>query len=80
MTSESVLFFEDFSDLAPESFGQHLVNKDNITLAKGAGKDGSDAIEVSFVGYERGSERVVSETSLSQKVTEATLSFDVKFD
>jgi hypothetical protein len=74
-----VLFSEDF-DGQPGSFATRLLAKKQVTLAKGQGPDRSNAIRVSYVGYPRGSERVVMGHPLKKAVRSATLSFDVMFD
>ncbi len=57
-----------------------LLESKYITLAKNEGPDGSHAIRVAYIGYAHGSERVVIQLPLRDKVDQATLSFDVKFD
>lgn len=74
-----VLFSENF-DGKPGAFAKRLLSQKQITLAKGQGPDRSDAIRVSYVGYHRGSERVVMRHPLKKAVLSATLSFDVMFD
>ena len=74
-----VLFQEDFNKES-SGFAKRLISKKQVHLAKGKGPDGSDAIRVDYVGYSRGSERVVMGHPLKKKVTSATLSFDVMFD
>lgn len=56
-----------------------LIKNKYISLEKNAGPDKSNAIKVSYVGYNRGSQRVTARFPLTKKVTEATLTFDVKF-
>lgn len=79
-TQNELLLSEDFNDIQPESLGQKLLQNKYIQLAEGKGKDGSNAIRVSYVGYERGSQRVTLRFPLTRHVTQATLSFDVLFD
>lgn len=64
----------------PGRFGRELLSDENVKLIRNGGPDGSDAIRVAYVGYEEGSERVLSRFRLSRQVMEATLSFDVRFD
>jgi hypothetical protein len=75
---QKVLLKEDFN--GSDGVGGLLVRNKNIELVKGIGPDGSNAIKVSYVGSSRGSERVTARFALSNKVTEATLSFDVMFE
>ena len=73
------LLSENFNG-ATGALAKAAVRHKRITLAKGAGPDGSDAIRVAYVGYERGSQRVVFGHRLAEVVQEATLAFDVKFE
>jgi len=57
-----------------------LLKHRNVSLTKDGGKNGSAAIRVAYVGAEVGSERVVVRLPLGFSVTQASLSFDVKFD
>lgn len=77
---EHILLSEDFNEGSKSGLAKELLANQYISLAKGAGADGSDAIRVAYVGYQRGSERVLAKYPLTQKVDEATLSFDVRFD
>ncbi len=86
----STVFAQEAANLKPilrESFDQEgsgfrkrALRSPRIELAKGEGKEGSDAIRVAYEGYERGSKRVVFRYPLKKKVTRATLAFDVKFE
>ena len=60
-------------------FGKQLLSDPHVQLIRKGGPDGSTAIRVAYVGYEEGSERVVSRFPLSRQVMEATLSYDVRF-
>ena len=75
-----VLLSEGFDGELEAGLAKRLISHPNVTLAKGGGGDGSNVIRVAYVGYERGSKRVVMRYPLAKKVMEATLSFDVKFD
>ena len=75
-----VLISEDFNETDKKGLAAAALRNPKITLAKQAGPDGSDAIRVAYVGYKRGSERVVFRYPIGAKVDEATLSFDVRFD
>tara|TARA_R110002096_G_scaffold111394_1_gene243122 strand:- start:9998 stop:10807 length:810 start_codon:yes stop_codon:yes gene_type:complete len=52
----------------------------NIEIAPGAGVNGSDGIKANYVGYEKGSERMVKNIRLPKAFKEATLNYAVKFD
>ncbi len=73
--ANEVLYEQNFNGPA-----KPYLKRKHITLAKNAGPDGSDAIKVTYEGYHRGSHRVGGTYPLSKGVTEATLTFDVKFD
>jgi len=75
-----VLMQEDFDTEPDAGLAAGLLDDPEISLAKGQGPDGSDAIRVAYVGYERGSHRVTKIHSLSGTCTSATLSYDVRFD
>ena len=75
-----ILLHEDFNKDNDKGFAARILRDSHVTLAKGAGPDGSDAIRVAYVGSKRGSERVVERHPLASKVDQATLSFDVRFD
>lgn len=75
--AKDILLEEDFD--RPGRFGKQLLSDPHVQLIRKGGPDGSTAIRVAYVGFEEGSERVVSRFSLSRQVMEATLSFDVRF-
>ncbi len=75
-----VLLRADFDHETTSSLTRALLAHKHITLAEGAGPDGSNAIRVAYVGYEMGSERVGVRHPLGAIVNQATLSFDVRFD
>ena len=51
-----------------------------LEVVEGQGVNGSHAIKATYVGGERGSSRIVTSFVLPQKLDEATLVYDVKFD
>lgn len=69
----------DFEDLT-SSYEDSLLNMKQIEYAKDRGVDGSGCIKVSYIGYDRGSERVVRWIPLPYPLEEATLNFAVKFE
>lgn len=77
---ERILLSEDFNNGANTGLAKVLLSNSRITLAEGAGADGSDAIRVAYIGYQRGSKRVLARYPLATKADQATLSFDVRFD
>jgi hypothetical protein len=60
-------------------FGRLLLSDQHVKLLRKGGPDGSDAIRVSYVGSNEGSERVVASYPLKKAVMDATLTFDVRF-
>jgi hypothetical protein len=71
---------ETFDQDTQTGLAKRLLDHKHITLAEGAGPDGSDAIRVAYVGYNRGSERIVVRFPLDFEAESATLSFDVFFE
>lgn len=57
-----------------------LLGVKNIEIAKGFGVNGTDGIKATYVGYERGSKRMVKNITLPDTYKEATLNYAVKFD
>lgn len=76
----SLLLKETFDGDLSRGPAAALLADRHITLAEKAGPDGTDAIRVAYVGYERGSERVVVRIPLQRGVEKATLRFDVRFE
>lgn len=56
-----------------------LITHELIEISNNEGINNSKCIEVSYVGNEQGSKRVVRELQLPSSLTEATLNFSVKF-
>ncbi len=72
------VFAERFDhDLSP--FGKALLNKKYVRLVKKAGVRGSDAIQITYQGYEEGSHRITATARLPQPGLRYNLSFAVKF-
>jgi hypothetical protein len=59
---------------------KRLARHEQLTIERGAGVDDSHALKATYVGYPRGSQRIVMTYPLPRGVTEATLQYDVKFD
>lgn len=66
-------------DGTSNSFPAKLVRHPAISMAKGDGVGGSDAIRVTYEGSPQGSERVIVGQSLPWRSLEVTLAYDVKF-
>ncbi len=76
----TLLLVETFDANIKTGLAKALLKNRYISFAKGKGKNGSNAIRVSYVGYQHGSQRVVVNYPLGAQVKQATLSFDVRFD
>lgn len=75
-----VLVQADFDASIDSGLSGRLLEHEHVMLAPKLGPDGSNAIRVDYVGYSRGSERVVMRYPLARSVDQVTLSFDVHFD
>jgi hypothetical protein len=80
LPQKRVLVEERFDQDLQSGLAKALLAHRHIHLAKAAGTDHSAAIRVDYVGYERGSQRVVVRYPLGAQVAQATLAFDVYFD
>lgn len=67
--------FDSTKNLATE----RLLSSPYIKLVKAKGVDSTSCIEVTYVGYDEGSKRVLKEFSLEKPIIEATLNYSVKF-
>lgn len=70
----------DFDGSSPSPKEQILLDHNLIRLSEGDGIGASNCIEVRYVGYDRGSQRVVREIDLPFPLKEATLRFAVRFN
>ena len=70
----------DFDDDTDSMEVKSVLEIVNIEIAPGAGVNGSNGIKANYVGYEKGSVRMVKTISLSKSYKEATLNYAVKFD
>ncbi|WP_369812371.1 polysaccharide lyase [Alkalimonas delamerensis] len=75
---EQLLLEERFDSLLPGEFGRAVLAHRHTELADGKGTEDSKAVRVNYLGFERGSRRVVVTSPLTA-AEEATLSFAVKF-
>lgn len=73
------LFSEDFEDPASKTCQQFLNNSKHLSLAKGEGVGGTDALLATYEGSPIGSERIVINFPLAEDGLEMTLNYDVKF-
>lgn len=80
MNPGATMLKETFDQDTRTGLAKRLLAHRHVTLARGAGPDGSNAIRVAYVGYNRGSERIVVRFPLDFASESATLSFDVCFD
>jgi hypothetical protein len=64
-------------DLSP--MARALLNKKYVRLVKKAGIRGSNALQVTYQGYEEGSHRITAIAKLPQPALQYNLSFSVKF-
>ncbi len=77
--AESPVLFESFDADAPGDLHERLESHRHLSLVEGEGVDGSTGLKADYVGFDQGSERIVVRQSLDQRMSEATLSYDVKF-
>ncbi len=77
--TQSLVLFDAFDAEEPAGLFERLLAHQHLSLAEGEGVDGGNALLASYVGYDRGSERIVQRHDLDREMPEATLSYDVKF-
>ena len=70
----------DFDSDDQWRLAQTLQQHDLLKTVDDEGVDGGKALKATYVGYERGSKRIVKSFKLPRQMDEATLVFDVKFD
>jgi hypothetical protein len=70
---------EDFEQ-AGDDLAARLAADEHLSIVAGQGVNGSHGLKTRYVGYPRGSKRVIATYPLGDKVSEATLQYDVKFD
>ena len=70
----------DFDDNRDSREFKSILDIKNIEIAPGEGVNGSKGIKANYVGYEKGSQRMVRAIRLPETYTEATLNYAVKFD
>ena len=83
--ARQLLFLETFNALAAPAAGGAAAalprwwQGPHLRLMPGAGRDGSTALQVTYVPSPEGSERIAINLPLRRAVTRARLSFDVRF-
>jgi hypothetical protein len=75
---EPLLSFDFDTDLRKREV-KKLLALPNLELEEGMGVGGSNGLRVSYVGFERGSERIIRHFRLPGAYPEATLNYSVKF-
>jgi N-sulfoglucosamine sulfohydrolase len=70
----------DFESVVTGGPADHLLQHEKLSLAPGAGLNGSTGLRAKYVGYERGSERIVTRMFLPEPGLEFSLNYDVNFD
>jgi hypothetical protein len=73
------LYEADF-DRADEPLIEQLKRRGQVKWSQNGGRDGTGAVRVPYVGYERGSKRIVTQLKLKKHVRDASLTFDVLFE
>lgn len=77
----SSIFADNFENKENSKIFQRLFNSENLVeIVPGAGVNNSAGLRVTYVANEVGSKRIFSRFELSESVTEASLSYDVKFE
>jgi hypothetical protein len=70
----------DFESVTSGSPEDRLLQHEKLTLATGEGLDGSTGLRAKYVGYERGSERIIKTQALPEPGPEFSLNYDVRFE
>jgi len=76
----TLLLQDDFSDQANSSLLQALLAHPLIEFAPGQGPDGKNAVRVSYVGFDMGSQRIVVDYPIGRLLTKARLTYSVFFE
>ncbi len=77
----NTLFEDNFEQKENSKIFQRLSNAEKLVeIVPGSGVNGSSGLRVTYISNELGSKRIVSRFALSEAVTEASLSYDVKFE
>jgi N-sulfoglucosamine sulfohydrolase len=70
----------DFETIPAGGPAQRLLQHDKLSLAPGAGVNASAGLRAEYVGFDRGSERIVRRLDLPEPGLEFSLNYDVFFD
>lgn len=70
----------DFDNDKNSKAFNNILNIKNVEIAPKAGVNGSTGIKANYVGYEKGSQRMLRAIRLPETYTEATLNYALKFD
>jgi hypothetical protein len=76
--SGTALLSTDFES-RDQALTRKLAGHRHLAIAPDAGVNGSAALKATYVGYPRGSKRIVMSHRLPEAVDQATLQYDVKF-
>ena len=70
----------DFETVVTDGAADQLLQHEKLTLAPGAGVDGSSGLRAEYTGSDRGSDRIVKHVFLPEPGLEYSLNYDVRFD
>jgi hypothetical protein len=70
----------DFESVTAGSPADRLLQHEKLTLAPGDGVSGSTGLRAEYVGYDRGSERIIATVPLPDPGLEFSLNYDVCFE
>ena len=70
----------DFESAEPGTPAARLLRHEQLELAPGKGVGGSVGLSAEYVGFERGSERIVATVPLPEPGLEYSLNYDVRFE
>ena len=70
----------DFESAGTGSDAERLLQHEHLSLAPGDGAGGSTGLRATYVGYDRGSQRIVRTLPLPEPGLEFSLNYDVRFE
>lgn len=79
-TEPAAVIQEDFEQEQSKGLYSELVRHPKLSIVAGTGVNNSMGLEAAYVGYHRGSERIVLGYPLGQRGLAYTLCYDVRFD
>ena len=71
---------EDFEAMQSTGLYNALNRHRKLDVVEGVGRQNSQGLEATYVGYDRGSERIVVEFPLGERSDVYTLCYDIRFD